>query len=77
MPLIELLNVPKEAERIPAYLMNNFRRIADALASTASRVGADDIEITSSANGVILTSPNGTRYRVKVDDAGSLTTTAL
>lgn len=77
MPLIELLNVPKEADRLPAYLLNNFRKIQDALSSTADRVGDDDIEITSSTAGVVLTSPNGTRFRVTVNDAGTLVTTAL
>jgi hypothetical protein len=37
----------------------------------------NDVEITDSAKGVILTAPNGTRYRVKVNNAGTLTTTAL
>jgi len=36
-----------------------------------------DVEVTESANGVILKSPNGTRYRITVDDSGNLTTTAL
>lgn len=77
MPLVELLNVPKEPERYPAYLLNNFRRIADALRRVPSFVGDDDIEITTSTAGIILTSPNGTRYRVTVSDAGALVTTAL
>jgi len=77
MPLVELLNVPKEPDRLAAYLMNNFRRVQDALAMAASSVSDDDIEITSSTKGVILTAPNGTRYRVTVNDAGTLSTTAL
>lgn len=36
-----------------------------------------DTEVVGSANGVILESPNGTRYRITVDDSGNLTTTAL
>lgn len=36
-----------------------------------------DLEVTESANGVILKSPNGTRYRITVDDSGNLTTTSL
>ena len=36
-----------------------------------------DVEVTESANGVILKSPNGTRYRITVDDSGNLTTTSL
>lgn len=29
------------------------------------------------ADGIVLTSPNGTRYKISVDDTGNLTTTAL
>lgn len=76
-PLVELLSVPKDTSRLNAYLLNNFRRVADAVERSASAVGDDDIEITSSTAGLILTSPNGTRYRVTVDDAGTLVTTAL
>ena len=32
-------------------------------------------EVTS--DGIVLRSPNGTRYKIAVDDAGNLTTTAL
>jgi hypothetical protein len=44
-------------------------------ASTVTVSG--DAEVVGSANGVILESPNGTRYRITVDDSGNLTTTAL
>lgn len=77
MPAIELSNVPKDLERYPSYLMNNFRRVADALLTVVSKVDDSDIEITSSSRGLILTSPNGTRYRVTVDNAGTLIVTAL
>lgn len=77
MSVIELLNVPKDADRYPAYLMNNFRRIADALLTVVSKVGSDDVEITSFTKGIILTAPNGTRYRVTVDNTGTLIRTAL
>ena len=40
-------------------------------------VGARDVEITSATRGVILQSPNGTRYRVTVTDAGALTVSAV
>lgn len=38
---------------------------------------SEDIEIIDSSKGVILRSPNGTRWRVTVDDAGTLNTAAL
>ena len=43
----------------------------------ASEVGADDIEITDFNKGVILTSPNSSRYRITVDNAGTLITTLI
>ena len=47
--------------------------------SPASKLEVDggDIEIDDSASGLILRSPNGTRYRVQVDNSGNLTTTAI
>lgn len=39
-------------------------------------VGAKDLEITDAAKGVVLKSPNGTRYRLTVADDGALVTAA-
>lgn len=36
-----------------------------------------DLVITPSTSGAILTSPNGSRWRVQIDNSGALTTTAL
>ena len=36
-----------------------------------------DIETSTASKGLILKSPNGTRYRVTVDNSGNLTTTAV
>jgi hypothetical protein len=41
------------------------------------QVDGGDIEVDDSANGLILRSPNGTRYRVQVDNSGNLTRTAI
>lgn len=45
----------------------------------ASKLEVDggDIEVDDSASGLILRAPNGTRYRVKVDNSGNLTTTTV
>lgn len=43
----------------------------------ALKLGAEDIEITDPAQGIILTSPNSSRWRVTVNDDGSLTTTYI
>lgn len=46
--------------------------------STAgSFVAPGDMEITDSAKGVILKSPNGSRWRVTIDNTGALTTTSI
>jgi hypothetical protein len=47
--------------------------------SPASRltVTGGDAEVTGSTNGLILESPDGTRYRVKVDNSGNLTTATV
>ena len=39
-------------------------------------VGPNDIEITSTTKGLVLKSPNGTRYRLQVSDLGVLSTVA-
>jgi hypothetical protein len=40
-------------------------------------VTANDIEISDSTKGLILKSPNGSRWRINVGNDGALTTTAL
>lgn len=45
---------------------------AVALMSSAGALTATGLEATTSASGVVLRSPNGTRYRVTVSDAGAL-----
>ena len=48
-----------------------------SLNADGSATFARDIEVTTAAEGVILASPNGTRYRITVADDGTLTTTAV
>lgn len=45
--------------------------------STSPSVLAGDIEITDNTKGFILRSPNNSRFRITVDNAGALATTAL
>jgi hypothetical protein len=53
----------------------NFVVLANGVMSVVTSItAANDIEITNSANGLILKSANGTRYRLKVDNAGNLGT---
>ena len=42
-----------------------------------AKIGTDDIEITDFNKGIILTSPNSSRYRITVDNAGTLITTLI
>jgi hypothetical protein len=50
---------------------------ADAPLTCSNLTASGDIEVTDSASGIILKSPNGTRWRIIIDDSGELTTTAL
>ena len=51
--------------------------VATAIGNKADKIGTNDIEITDATKGVILKSANGTRYRITVDNDGSLITTAI
>jgi len=47
-------------------------------ATSKLTVRGGDISVgVSTAHGIILTSPNGTQYRLIVDDAGALSTSAV
>jgi len=50
--------------------------ISNLLESSALTVPGD-LETTGSANGLILESPNGSRFRVKVSNSGTLSTTSI
>ena len=54
-------------------------RVGIGTTSPASKLEVDggDIEIDDSASGLILKSPNGTRYRVTVANGGTLSVTAV
>jgi hypothetical protein len=47
------------------------------LSSQGNLTASGDIEATDSTKGVILKSPDGTRWRIIIDDSGELTATAL
>ncbi|VXB17162.1 hypothetical protein [Chryseobacterium sp. 8AT] len=55
----------------------NERTLVDKAYVDASFTRTEDIEITDSTKGIILTSPIGNRFRVTVADDGTLTTTAF
>lgn len=44
---------------------------------TVNASASSDIEVTTATSGIILKSPNGTRYRITIDDTGTLVRTAL
>jgi hypothetical protein len=48
--------------------------IVELDADKASVIGAGDVEITATAAGLILRTPNGTRKRIKVANDGTLST---
>lgn len=60
------------------YMAVEWIRWLQAIVAGVQRIESlQDIEITDATKGVILKAPNGTRYRVKVDNSGTLTTTSL
>ena len=62
-------------------ITNNLTVGGDTLLGNATvsklEVDGGDIEIDDAASGLILRSPNGTRYRIKVDNSGNLSATAV
>lgn len=65
----------------PAIVIDNtsaaHSRTTNNFAGDIKITGAGDVEVTNSSRGVILKSPNGTRYRITVSDTGVLTTTSI
>ena len=55
------------------------QNVGIGVTTPASKLEVDggDIEIDDSASGLILRSPNGTRYRITVDNAGNLSTSTV
>ena len=48
-----------------------------ALVGKLNKISNEDFEITDATKGVILKSPNGTRYRITIADDGAIITTAI
>jgi hypothetical protein len=74
MAFVELLSVPKDASSILNFLQQNFRRIADTLSRVPTYTDKQDITITTSSKGIVLTAPNGNTYRIIVSNTGVLST---
>jgi hypothetical protein len=55
----------------------NLSDVNTALAAKADVVGSSDVEVTDATKGVILRSPDGSRWRITVGDDGSLNTTEI
>lgn len=53
------------------------RQIDEMISKQVKHKGADDIEITDSGKGFILTASNGTRWRLTVDGSGVVSSTQL
>lgn len=52
-------------------------KVQGQINAKASKVGTDDIEITDTTKGIILKSPDGTRYRITVANGGTLNVNAV
>ena len=66
-PVFKVGNGADAVNRSNAYVLYNDGRSEQV----------KDIEVTEIGQGVVLKSPDGTRWRITVDDSGDLTTTAL
>jgi hypothetical protein len=64
---------------LPIIYTKAIRLIDSAIynASVNSVTSASDIEVTASANGLIQSSPDGTRWRLRIDDSGNVTATKV
>jgi hypothetical protein len=51
--------------------------VTSFLSAKAAKVGADDIEITDFTKGVILRSPDNSRWRITVDNSGVISATSI
>jgi hypothetical protein len=49
----------------------------DAVATRVALIGEQDIEVTDAGRGVVLRSPNGSRWRLRVDDDGDVKAVAV
>lgn len=83
-------HVTLEVDPTPSYrqIIEDVSDITGAIAASAAdltldigakadKLGSSDILIDTSSKGLVLTSPNGTLYRVKVTDAGVLTSSTV
>jgi len=66
-----------QVARSPANQGTPFETLISTSATGLLQVLKDDVEITSIGKGVIMKSPNGTRWRLTVSDAGALVTTQV
>lgn len=55
----------------------SFNKSLSLYVKTGNSLFGGDIEVNSNLNGIILKSPDGTRYRITVANGGTLTVTAL
>jgi hypothetical protein len=92
LPLLNLTQPPlefKTLEEVNRYLIELHRDIENQhtnidtvislnyVDTSTDLVFGGDIEVDDSDDGLILESPDGTRWRVQVDNSGNLTTTSL
>lgn len=62
-----------DVSRIDAAVSTEIASLTLEVNAKADKSGDDDLIISTSSSGLVLTSPNGTSYRIKVTDAGVVT----
>lgn len=60
-----------------SYVKGATSSIQTQISDRAEKIGAEDIEITDTTKGIILKSPDGTRYRITVANGGTLNVNAI
>ena len=65
------------SDNISAAFSGVYRAIAMIRAQKVDLVGGKDIEITDAARGLILKSPDGSRWRLTINNAGAVAWTKL
>ena len=70
-------NVKLSTNGFPSYFRGGRVGIGTTSPASKLQVNGGDIEVDDSASGLILKSPDGTRYRVTVDNVGALSASAV
>jgi hypothetical protein len=85
LPTGDILNARRDSTN--SILTNKFDKVGGTISGSVGigvslpvsklQVNTGDIELGTVGNGVIITAPNGTRWRIMINNTGNLSTTSL